>query len=64
MRAIVAAAVNGPRGKLPAAFYQGRSSFEPSYRGASNALRSLAADFLAPTATPSSEGSGGPPPPA
>jgi len=62
VRAIVAAAVNGPRGKFPAAFYQGRSSFEPSYRGGSNALRSLAADFLAPTATPSSEGSGGPAP--
>ena len=59
LRAIVAAAVNGPRGKFPAAFYQGRSSFEPSYRGGSNALRSLAADFLAPTAKAAGEGSGG-----
>jgi hypothetical protein len=62
VRAIVAAAVNGPRGKFPAAFYQGRSSFEPSYRGDSNVLRNLAGDFLTPTATPSSEGTGGPAP--
>jgi hypothetical protein len=50
LRAIVAAAGKGPRGKFPAAFYQRRSSFEPSDRGSSNALRSLAADLLAPTA--------------
>ncbi len=62
LRAIVAAASNGPRGKFPAAFYQGRSSFEPSYRGSSNALRGLAVDFLTPTATPAGEGSGGPQP--
>jgi hypothetical protein len=62
LRAIVAAAGNGPRGKFPAAFYQGRSSFEPSYRGGSNALRGLAVDFLAPTATTGGEGTGGPAP--
>lgn len=59
LRAIVATAGTGPRGKFPAAFYQGRNSFEPSYRGGSNALRNLAGDFLTPTVTTAGEGSGG-----
>ncbi len=47
LRAVAATAGEiGPRGKFPAAFYQGRHSFDPGYRGSSAALRGLASNYL------------------
>ena len=61
VRAIVAsAAVDGPRGKFPTAFYLGRNSFEASYRGSSGGLRGLAGDFLTPNLPMANDSAGTP----